>query len=116
MADTKAPRKLTKAQLEATVLELSHQNAELVRQLKQAQADVGTYLSAVRLHKETASRVEDSMFRLRNQARAIKRWAEKYHSDKPVIVHAVDAVLFVPGYGEVHPFARWGYPGLELVA
>lgn len=110
-----ADARLTKAQMREVISGLSAENVRLKEEAAQAKADCTRYKLQAESARESASRVSDAIYRIRNQARAVKYWAEKYQSDKPVIVHAVDAVLFTPGYGEVPPFARWNYPGLELV-
>lgn len=67
------------------------------------------------LTRETVVRQGARLQAIARQAEKVKAWAHKHAHGNNTVIHAVDAVLFAEGYGEVHPLARWNYPGLELV-
>lgn len=68
--------------------------------------------TSVETERELCEQARADVHRIRTQAAQVKTWAGRHAHGNNVLIHAIDAVLFKPGYGEVHPFARWGHPPL----
>lgn len=96
-----AENEALKAQVaaQATAVDVAKSNADrALRELSHEKHRADTHLA--------------ELHRIRTQAAQVKTWAGRHAHGNNVLIHAIDAVLFKPGYGEVHPFARWGHPPL----
>lgn len=91
---------------------LKAQVASRVAACTVAQANEERARRELALEKRRADDHLASLERIREQAHKVKLWAGENARGNNVVIHAIDAVLFTPGYGEVHPFARWGHPPL----
>lgn len=122
MAETKpkrSRRKLTPTEAVDAVKALVAEN-EALKARVDALMDVVTAAESARGRAQTEQVREKNradghlaeLHRIRTQAAQVKTWAGRHAHGNNVLIHAIDAVLFKPGYGEVHPFARWGHPPL----
>lgn len=123
MADTKPKttrrRKLTAEEAMEGVKAIMAENAflqsrvdALTEVVKRAEAARDKAQHDYTIMRHARDEAASELHRLRTQAAQVKTWAGRHAHGNNVLIHAIDAVLFKPGYGEVHPFARWGHPPL----